>query len=61
MQKHYKKNKDENITRSKIDSTKIDRVPGTQILNGTKKNCKKCQLGVVPIGGNVSWETGSKN
>ena len=24
---------------------------GTQILNGTKNYCKKCQLGEVPVGG----------
>ena len=28
---------------------------GTQILKGTKKICKKCQLGEVPVGGSASW------
>ena len=32
----------------------------TKILNGTKKNCKKCQfgevpVGEVPVGGSASW------
>ena len=43
------KNKDENITRSKIDSTKVNRVPVTQILNGTKKKLQK-----VPVGGSTN-------
>ena len=30
---------------------------GTQILNGTKKSSKKCQLGEVPVGGSASWGT----
>ena len=29
---------------------------GTQILNGTKKSLKKCQLGKVPVGGSASWK-----
>ena len=37
---------------------------GTQILNGTTKSSKKCQLGEVPVGVSASWgkcQLGDKN